>query len=139
MGSMIYLQNFIYIASLILVIFAATGVLNFIHGDNYLTKPDIDANNVQTIDPNHDVKILNNQMFTESEIPVVIGQAQNTGHYHMKYISITVNFYDRNGKLLYSSFDAESYVAPDEIWNFKVPYRKSGTPYSYKVEVGPTM
>ncbi len=133
------MQNIIYIASFILVIFAVTGVLNFIHGDNYLTKPDTSANNVQTINPNHDIKILNNHMFTESRTPVVIGQAQNTGHYQMKYVSITVNFYNRNGKLLYSSFDPKSYIAPGEIWNFKVPYRKSGTPYSYKVEVGPTM
>ena len=136
---MIHLQNTIYITSFILIIFALTGVLNFIHGDNYLTKPDASENNVQTIDPNNDIKILNNHMFAESETSVVIGQAQNTGHYHIKYASITVNFYDKNGKLLYSSFDAKSYIAPGEIWNFKVPYRKSGTPSSYKVEVGPTM
>ncbi len=136
---MIYLQNTIYIASFILVTFALIGVFNFIHLDNSLTKDDINENGIQTIDPNDNIKILNNQLVKESDIFVVKGQAQNTGHGQMRYISITVNFYDKNGKLLYSSFDGESYIASGEIWNFEVPYRKSGDPYSYKIEVGPTM
>lgn len=133
------MENIIYIGSFILVIFAVAGALNFIQVDNYLTEQDINENNIQTISPNDDIKIINNQMVTESEIPVVSGQAQNTGHYKMRYASITVNFYDEKGNLLYSSFDGKSYIAPGEIWNFKVPYRKSVIPYSYKVEVGPTM
>jgi len=136
---MIYVENTIYIGSFILVILALAGGLNFIHMDNYLTDPNIHENSVQTISPNDDIKILNNQMVTESEIPIVSGQVQNTGHYKIRYVSITVNFYDKTGKLLYSSFDGKSYIAPGEIWNFKVPYRKSTAPYFYKVEVGPVL
>lgn len=131
--------NIIYIGSFALIVLALAGVLNAIHVDNSLTDPTINENSVQTIDPNGDIKILNNQMITESEIHVVTGQAQNTGPYKMRYISITVNFYDKKGNLLYSSFDAKSHIASGEIWNYKVPCRKSTAPYSYKVEVGPTM
>ena len=136
---MIYVENTIYIASFILVTFALAGVLNLIHTDNYLTGHDNNQNGTQTIDPNDDIKILNTQMVKTDEGIVVSGQAQNTGQYKMRYVSITVNFYDEYGKLLYSSFDSKSYIAPGEIWNFKVPYRKSMTPYSYKVEIGPAM
>jgi len=137
---MIYVENIIYIASFILAIFALVGVLNFIHTDNYLTRHDYDQNGTQTIDPNEDIKILNTHMVkTESSIPAINGQAQNTGQYTMRYVSITVNFYDKNGKLLYSGFYGKSYISPGEVWNFEVPCRKSMAPYSYKVEIGPAM
>jgi hypothetical protein len=76
---------------------------------------------------------------TESRNYIISGQAQNTGQYKMRYVSITINFYDKRGHLLYSSFDAKSYINPGEVWSFEVPYRKYRTPYSYRVEVGTTL
>lgn len=137
---MIFVGNILYIGSFALIFVALIGVLNFINTDNDLAGNNINENSIQTIDPHDDIKILNNQMIkTGNGIPTVNGQAQNTGSYKVRYVSITVNFYDKNGNLLYSSFDGKSYIAPGETWNFEVPYRKSITPYSYKVEVGPTM
>lgn len=136
---MIYLRNIMYFGSFALFFIASVGFLNFIHTDNYLAQNNLNENSIQTIDPHKDIKILNSQMAKENGNLVVNGQIQNTGYYKIHYASITVNFYDKKGNLLYSSFAGESHITPGEIWNFKVIYRKSGTPYSYKVEIGPTM
>ena len=136
---MIYLRNIVYFGSFALFFLASVGILNLVHVDNHTDQNNLKGNNLQTIDPNNDIKILNNQIVKENRKWIVSGQAQNTGNYKMRYVSITVNFYGKNGNLLYSSFAGESYITPDEIWNFKVMYRKSGIPYSYKVEIGPAI
>jgi hypothetical protein len=136
---MIYVENTIYIGSFILFIFALAGVLNLVNINNNFAENNINGSSIQIIDPQKDIKILDDQMVKTTGKITVSGHAQNTGHYNMKYVSITVNFYDKKGNLLYSSFDGRSRITPGEIWNFEVPYRKSGTPYYYKVEIGPTM
>ena len=133
------MKNLIYFGSFALFFLASAGILNFVHTDNNLAQNNLNGNNIQTIDPNTDIKILNSQIVKENGNWVVNGQVQNTGNYKMRYVSISVNFYDKKGNPLYSSFYGESYIAPGEIWNFKVIYQKSGTPYSYKLEIGPTM
>jgi uncharacterized membrane protein len=137
---MICLGNIMYMGSFALIILALVGALNLVNINNNFTGNNINESSIQTIDPQKDVKILDDQMIkTESCTPIVNGHVQNTGQYNLKYVSITVNFYDKKGNLLYSSFDGKSRITPGEIWKFEVPYRKSGTPYSYKVEIDPTM
>lgn len=132
--------NVIYIASFALIVLTLAGALSLVNVNSYFTKSSAYDNAAQTIDPQDNIKILNEQMVkTEPDKYMINGQAQNTGQYKLRYVSITVNFYDKDGHLLYSSFDAKSYVNPGETWNFEVPCRKSGTPYSYSVKVGPTM
>ena len=129
-----------YVGLFALIVLALAGVLNLVNINSYFTENNGNGNGTQTIDPQDDIKILNDQMTkTNSSNYIISGQAQNTGQYKMRYVSITINFYDKRGHLLYSSFDAKSYINPDEIWNFEVPYRKSTTPYSYSVKVGPTI
>ncbi len=129
-----------YIASFALIILTLAGALSLVNVNSYFTKSNSYDNTAQTIDPHDDIKILNEQMVkTEPDKYIIKGQAQNTGQYKLRYVSITVSFYDKQRHLLYSSFDAKSYVNPGETWNFEVPYRKSGTPYSYSIKVGPTM
>lgn len=132
--------NIMYIASFTLIVLTLAGALSLVNVNDYFTKSNAYENTAQTIDPHDDIKILNEQMvLTGLDKYVINGQAQNTGQYKLRYVSITVNFYDKYGHLLYSSFDAKSYINPGETWNFEVPYRKSGTPYSYRVKVGPTL
>lgn len=135
-----HLGNMMYIGSFALILVTLTGALSLVNINNYFAQNNTNENSVQTIDPQKDVKILNDQMVkTESAKWMVNGQAQNTGKYKIRYVSITVNFYDKQGHLLYSTFDAKSYVDPGEIWNFEVPYRKSITPYTYSIKIGPTV
>ncbi|HEX3013780.1 MAG TPA: FxLYD domain-containing protein [Methanobacterium sp.] len=134
------MENIMYIGSFALIILTLAGVLSLVNINNVLTENSTSENNAQTIDPHDDVKILNDQMVnSDSDNYLISGQAQNTGHYKLRYVSITVNFYDKRGRLLYSSFDAKSYLNPNEIWSFEIPYRKSITPYSYSVKVGPAL
>ena len=129
-----------YVGLFALIVFALAGVLNLANINTYFAENSTNENDTQTIDPQDDIKILNDQMTkTNSSNYIISGQAQNTGQYKMRYVSITINFYDKLGHLLYSSFDAKSYINPGEIWNFEVPYRKSTIPYSYSVKVGPTI
>jgi hypothetical protein len=137
---MICLGNMMYVGSFALIVLALAGVLNLANINSNFAENSTNENGTQTIDPQDDIKILNDQMAkTESSNYIISGQAQNTGQYKIRYVSITINFYDKKGQLLYSSFDAKSYVNPGEFWSFEVPYRKSSTPYSYKVEVGTTL
>ncbi|MGB9980571.1 FxLYD domain-containing protein [Methanobacterium sp.] len=132
--------NIMYIASVTLIVLALAGALSLININSYFAENSTNENGTQTIDPHNDIKILNEQMTKSNSGNYIInGRAQNKGQYKLRYVSITVNFYDKYGHLLYSSFDAKSYINPDEIWNFEVPYRKSATPYSYSVKVGPTI
>ncbi len=129
-----------YIASFALMVLALAGALSLVNVNSYFTGNSTYNNSAHTIDPQDDVKILNGQMVkTEPSSYIIQGNAQNTGQYRLRYVSITVNFYDRDHQLLYSSFDAKSYVNPGESWSFEVPYRKSGTPYSYSIKTGPTI
>lgn len=129
-----------YIGSFALIVLVLAGALSLANVNHFLVENSTNDSATQTIDPQDNVKILNNQMVKKgSDSYMICGQAQNTGQYKLRYVSITVNFYDKQGRLLYSTFDAKSYVDPDEMWNFEVPYRKYSTPYSYSVKVGPTM
>ena len=129
-----------YVGLFALIVLALAGVLNLANINSYFTENNTNENGSQTIDPHDDIKILNDEMTkAESGNYVINGQAKNTGQYKMRYVSITINFYDKRGHLLYSSFDAKSYVNPGEVWSFEVPYRKYSTPYSYRVEVGTTL
>ena len=129
-----------YIGSFALIVLVLAGALSLANVNHFFTENSTNSNGTQTIDPQDNVKILNNQVVKRSSDSYAIsGQAQNSGQYKLRYVSITVNFYDKQGRLLYSSFDAKSYVGPDEIWNFEVPYRKYNTPYSYSVKVGHTI
>jgi hypothetical protein len=132
--------NVMYIASFALIVLTLAGALSLVNLNDYFTKSNAYDSTAQTIDPHDDIKILNEQMVkTEPDKYMIKGQAQNTGQYKLRYVSITVNFYDKYGNLLYSSFDAKSYISPGETWNFEVHYRKSSIPYSYSVKVGPTL
>lgn|GEM_PF-4686174 len=132
--------NIIHIGSLALILLALVGVLNLVNINNNFAGNSANESSVQIIDPQKDVKILDDQMVKTGPVSITVsGHAQNTGQYNMKYVSITVDFYDKMGNLLYSSFDGKSRITPGEIWNFEVPYRKSGIPYYYKVEIGPTI
>jgi hypothetical protein len=133
------LRNILYIGSFALFFLVTVGILNFVHVDNNLAQNNVNENSIQTIDPHKDIKILSSQMIKEDGNWIISGKVQNTGNYKMRYVSITVNFYGKNGNLLYSTFAGESYITPGEIWNFEVRYRKSVAPYSYKIEVGPIM
>lgn len=129
-----------YVGLFALIVLALAGVLNLVNINSYFTENSTNGNGTQTIDPQEDIKILDDQMTkTNSSNYIIRGQAQNAGQYKMRYVSITINFYDKRGHLLYSSFDAKSYVNPGEVWSFEVPYRKYSTPYSYRVEVGTTL
>ena len=129
-----------YIASFTLIVLTLAGTLSLVNINDYLAKNNAYDNSAQTIDPHDNVKILNEEMIkTEPNIYMIKGHAQNTGQYKLRYVSITVNFYNINGHLLYSSFDARSYINPGETWNFEVPYRKSDVPYSYSVKIGQTL
>jgi hypothetical protein len=129
-----------YIGSFVLILLTLAGVLSSVNINSFFIENATNQNSAQTIDPQDDIKILNDQMAkTELGNYVIKGQARNTGHYKMRYVSITINFYDKRGHLLYSSFDAKSYINPGEVWSFEVPYRKYRTPYSYRVEVGTTL
>ena len=132
--------NVTYIASFALIVLALAGALSLVNVNDYFTKSNDYKNAAQTIDPHDDIKILNEQMVqNEPDKYVIKGQVQNTGQYKLRYVSITANFYDKSEHLLYSGFDAKSYISPGETWNFEVPYRKSSIPYSYSVKVGPTL
>lgn len=132
--------NVIYITSFTLIVLVLAGTLSLVNINGYLAKSNEYDNSTQTIDPHDYVKILNEEMIkTEPDSYMIKGHAENTGQYKMRYVSITVNFYNKKGDLLYSSFDARSYINPGETWNFEVPYRKSDIPYSYSVKVGPTL
>ena len=134
------MENIIYIASFVLMVLALAGALSLVNINSYFTENSTYNNSAQTIDPHNNIKILNGQMVkTEPSSYIIQGNAQNTGQYKLRYVSITVNFYDKDHHLLYSSFDAKSYVNPGETWSFEVPYRKSGNPSSYSIKVGPTM
>ena len=129
-----------YIGSFALILLALGGILSLVNINNFFTLNSTNEDVVQTIDPHNDIKILNDRLVkTGSGNYVINGQAQNTGQYKMRYVSITINFYDKRGHQLYSSFDAKSYITPGQTWDFEVPYRKSTTPYSYSVKVGPTI
>lgn len=129
-----------YVGSFALILLTLGGILSLVNINNILTENSTNEDDIQTIDPNNDVKILNDEMTkTGADSYIISGQAQNTGKYKIRYVSISVNFYDKNGNLLYSSFDAKSYINPGETWSFKVPYRKFATPYSYRVKTGPTL
>ena len=130
----------VYTGSFALIILTLAGILISVNVNDLLTENINNKSGTQTIDPQNDIKILNHQMKkTISGSYIINGQAQNTGHYKLRYVSITINFYDKKGHLLYSSFDAKSYINPDEKWNFEVIYRKSIAPYSYNIKVGPTL
>ncbi len=132
--------NVMYIASFALIVLTLAGALSLVNVNGYFTKSSAYDNSAQTIDPHDDIKILDEEMIkTEPNIYMINGHAQNTGQYKLRYVSITVNFYNMKGHLLYSSFDARSYINPGETWKFEVPYRKSDIPYSYSVKVGPTL
>lgn len=132
--------NIIYAGSFALILLALGGVLSLVNINNFLTENNTNEDSIQTIDPNDDIKILNDEMIETGPGSYIIrGQAQNTGQYKIRYVSISVNFYDKNGHLLYSSFDAKSYINPGETWSFKVPYRKLTSPYFYRVKIGPTL
>ncbi len=129
-----------YIGSFALIILTLAGVLSSVNINSFFAENNSNENGSQTIDPQNDIKILNDQMIkNESGNYIIRGQAQNTGQYKLRYVSIAVNFYDKRGHLLYSSFDAKSYINPGETWNFEVPNRKVVTPYSYSVKIGPAV
>lgn len=74
-----------------------------------------------------DLKILNQSMtvreFSGSgpqSAAVVSGRAQNVSHSAINYATITVNFYDKNEKLIVTGSTAKQNLQPGEVWYFAV-------------------
>lgn len=131
-----HLKTAIYFGLLALIFSTLIFGLNLTSKSPYLTENSINESSIHTVSPNEDIKILNSQITKISDGKfIVTGQAQNTGHYKMRHVFITVNFYDKNGNILYSGFDGKSLINPDEIWDFTVLYENFTAPYSYKVKV----
>lgn len=100
----------------------------------------IDQNNVREVlsdksQSEGNLNILNHQM-TKTIFGnwVVKGQVKNTGSGKILYSTITVNFFDKNGNLIYLSSTSLKDIAPGEIKDFEVNYQGSTSPASYNLE-----
>ena len=69
----------------------------------------------------------------------VKGEAKNTGTKTLSYATIDVKFKDDEGKVLNTSFDSITDLAPGEIWRFEVLYlgtQDISEVESYEISVG---
>jgi hypothetical protein len=74
-----------------------------------------------------DLKILSQSMTVHEfsgtgpqSSAVVSGRAQNVSHGAINYATITVNFYDKNQKLIATGSAVKQNLQPDELWYFTI-------------------
>jgi hypothetical protein len=74
-----------------------------------------------------DLKILSQSMTVHEfsgagpqSAAIVSGRAQNVSHSAINYATITVNFYDKNEKIIATGSAVKQNLQPDEVWYFTV-------------------
>lgn len=142
---MINLRSATFLCSTGLILIAVIIVLGLAHLNtnlNLSSDQDTVRAAVQNENPSSgSIKILNHQMtkpmFGNWKVK---GQVKNIGSDQLRYAAITVNFYDKNGNLLYFSSVNLNNIDPGETKDFEVIYQGPDTPPdSYKLDLGPSL
>ncbi|MGB9937617.1 MAG: FxLYD domain-containing protein [Methanobacterium sp.] len=121
-------------------IIVAAGALSLVSSNNANIMTN-NGNDVRTIVQNTDsttqkAQILNHQLtkplFNNWEVK---GQIKNLGNTKNYYYIINVQFFDKNGKYLNSSYTKIYNLEPGETKDFEVDYQGNTDPGSYNIEL----
>jgi len=79
--------------------------------------------------PSAELRILSHSMTTHQftggmpeSTAVVKGRAQNVGNSTIKFASIAVNFYDKDGNVIGAASGVTQNLGPGEVWDFNVQF-----------------